>query len=567
MMRNLKRLAAGACALALAAAAARPGTRSPRRRASRPLAGRKKRRPGRSQDRGLRKPVDGQDDARGEGRPDDPGRHRLDHARGPARLSARARSWPAAARRRWTRPTARPPRPGSPPRAPSARSRSSRQPGRTHIPLIFGIDAVHGNANVVGATIFPHNIGLGAMHDPALMTQIGAATAEETAAAGIDWAFGPTLAVPHDDRWGRTYEGYSEDPEIVASYAGAMVEGLQGAPGKGTHPAGPCRGQRQAFPRRRRHRSAASTRATPQISESELIRIHAPGYPPAIDAGAMTRDGQLLELERREDARQQEPADRRAEGPDGLRRLRRRRLERARPGAGLHQRRLPGRVQRRARHGDGARQLEGAVRQHRRRGRRRARSRWRASTMRCAASCASRSSSACSIRRGLMRGQGATCSASPAHRAIARQAVRESLVLLKNNGVLPLKAERAHAGRRRGADDIGQQTGGWTLSLAGRRQHQRRLPRRHQSIYAGIAAAVKAGGRHARRSAADGSFTDQARRRDRRVRREALCRDARRHPHARIPGRRQAGAGPAQEAQGGGHPDRRRCSCRAGRSG
>ncbi|MBW8745607.1 MAG: 1,4-beta-D-glucan glucohydrolase, partial [Sphingomonas sp.] len=99
-------------------------------------------------------------------------------------------------------------------------------PGRTHIPLVFGIDAVHGNSNIVGATVFPHNIGLGAMHDPALMTKIGRATAEETAAAGIDWAFGPTLTVPQDERWGRAYEGYSEDPKVVASYAGAMVEGL-----------------------------------------------------------------------------------------------------------------------------------------------------------------------------------------------------------------------------------------------------------------------------------------------------------------------------------------------------
>ena len=95
---------------------------------------------------------------------------------------------------------------------------------------MFGIDAVHGHNNVVGATIFPHNIGLGAARDPDLIRSIGEATAQEVAATGVDWTFGPTLAVPRDDRWGRTYEGYSEDPEIAAPpMPGPMVLGLQGA--------------------------------------------------------------------------------------------------------------------------------------------------------------------------------------------------------------------------------------------------------------------------------------------------------------------------------------------------
>src|SRR4051812_45361279 len=105
-----------------------------------------------------------------------------------------------------------------------------QRPGHVPISLIFGVDAVHGNNNLIGATIFPHNIALGAANDPALIRRIGAATAAETAAAGIDWAFGPTLAVPQDDRWGRTYEGYSEDPGIVRRYAGEMIRGLQGDP-------------------------------------------------------------------------------------------------------------------------------------------------------------------------------------------------------------------------------------------------------------------------------------------------------------------------------------------------
>lgn len=100
--------------------------------------------------------------------------------------------------------------------------------GRMPIPIIWGTDAVHGHNNVRGATLFPHNIGLGAARNPDLIQRIGEVTALEVAATGIDWTFAPTLAVVRDDRWGRTYEGYSEDPEIVRQYAGRMVTGLQG---------------------------------------------------------------------------------------------------------------------------------------------------------------------------------------------------------------------------------------------------------------------------------------------------------------------------------------------------
>jgi beta-glucosidase len=78
------------------------------------------------------------------------------------------------------------------------------------IPILFGIDAVHGHAKIVGATIFPHNVGLGAAHDPGLIFKVGRATAEEVAATGIDWTFAPTVAVARDVRWGRSYESYSE---------------------------------------------------------------------------------------------------------------------------------------------------------------------------------------------------------------------------------------------------------------------------------------------------------------------------------------------------------------------
>ena len=100
--------------------------------------------------------------------------------------------------------------------------------GRTGIPALWGTDAVHGHNNILGATIFPHNIGLGAAHDPNLMHQIGTVTAKEILVTGLDWTFAPTIAVVRDDRWGRTYESYSEDPAIVKEYAGYLVEGIQG---------------------------------------------------------------------------------------------------------------------------------------------------------------------------------------------------------------------------------------------------------------------------------------------------------------------------------------------------
>ena len=97
------------------------------------------------------------------------------------------------------------------------------------VPVIWGIDAIHGNSNIYGATLFPHNIGLGAARDPKLAEEIGAATGKAVRATGIAWIFGPTIAVVRDDRWGRTYESFSENPEVVESYAGPYVRGLQGS--------------------------------------------------------------------------------------------------------------------------------------------------------------------------------------------------------------------------------------------------------------------------------------------------------------------------------------------------
>lgn len=100
---------------------------------------------------------------------------------------------------------------------------------RLGIPILYGTDAVHGHNNVLGATIFPHNIGMGATNDPDLMRSVARAAALETAATGANWSFAPCLAVPRDMRWGRTYEGFSQDPELVSTLGRAAVEGWHGA--------------------------------------------------------------------------------------------------------------------------------------------------------------------------------------------------------------------------------------------------------------------------------------------------------------------------------------------------
>jgi len=152
------------------------------------------------------------------------------------------------------------------------------------IPLIWGIDAVHGHTNLVGSTIFPHNIGLGAAGNPELIEDIMEVTARELLISGHDWTFAPTLAVPQDDRWGRTYEGFSETPDIVASYADRIVNGLQGEFGTET------------FMAKDRILSAAKhfladggtfegkDQGDARITEEELRDIHGAGYLPALNA-------------------------------------------------------------------------------------------------------------------------------------------------------------------------------------------------------------------------------------------------------------------------------------------
>ena len=154
---------------------------------------------------------------------------------------------------------------------------------KVQVPVIWGTDAVHGHNNVYGATLFPHNIGLGAAHDPALVRRIGRATAEQVRATGISWAFAPTLAVVQNPRWGRTYESYSSDPVLVRRYAIAMVGGLQGRLGSSTSVLATAKhwlGDGGTF----HGVDQGETRTT----EANLARTHAAGYYGALQANVQT---------------------------------------------------------------------------------------------------------------------------------------------------------------------------------------------------------------------------------------------------------------------------------------
>src|SRR5438270_9247310 len=154
---------------------------------------------------------------------------------------------------------------------------------KVKVPVIWGADAVHGHNNVYGATLFPHNIGLGATHDPRLLTRIGRATADQVRATGISWTFAPTLAVVQNPRWGRTYESYSSDPAQVRSDGEAMVRGLQGKLGSSASviatakhwlgDGGTLHGKDQGETR---------------TSEANLARTHAAGYYGALKANVQT---------------------------------------------------------------------------------------------------------------------------------------------------------------------------------------------------------------------------------------------------------------------------------------
>ncbi len=162
---------------------------------------------------------------------------------------------------------------------------------RLKIPILYGVDAVHGHSNVEGATLFPHNLGLGCTRDAALVEAAARVTALEMRATGVQWTFAPCLAVPRDERWGRTYEGFSEDPAVVADLGAAAVRGFQttdlGSPRAvlacAKHFVGDGGTSYQERP--------AGSRAAPldqgdtRVDEATLRRIHLPGYVAAVRAG------------------------------------------------------------------------------------------------------------------------------------------------------------------------------------------------------------------------------------------------------------------------------------------
>jgi beta-glucosidase len=145
---------------------------------------------------------------------------------------------------------------------------------RLKIPLVYGVDAVHGHNNVVGAVVFPHNIGLGCTRNAALVERVARATAEEVAATGIDWTFSPCIAVARDERWGRTYESFGETPELVSEMAAAAVRGYQPtilACAKHYLADGGTTGGRD--------------QGDAQLDEATLRAVHLPGYRAAVAAG------------------------------------------------------------------------------------------------------------------------------------------------------------------------------------------------------------------------------------------------------------------------------------------
>jgi beta-glucosidase len=166
---------------------------------------------------------------------------------------------------------------------------SRTQGSRLHIPLIYGVDAVHGHNNVIGATVFPHNIGLGCTRNAGLVEKAARITAAEVRATGMNWAFAPCVAAPQDIRWGRTYEGFSQDPEIVKPLGVAATKGLQGE--SLAHPLSVAACAKHYIGDGGTSFGSARTgldQGNTIIDEATLRRIHLPGYLAAVAAGVAT---------------------------------------------------------------------------------------------------------------------------------------------------------------------------------------------------------------------------------------------------------------------------------------
>jgi len=371
------------------------------------------------------------------------------------------------------------------------------------IPPIFGIDAVHGHANVPGATIFPQNIGLGAMRDPDLIEQIGKVTAKEMTVTGLEWDFSPTIAVARDDRWGRSYESFSESPEVVRAYAPRMIEGLQGRAGTADF-MGPGRvvGTVKHFVGDG-GTNGGKDQGDNLSSPEELRDIHGAGYPPAIASGVQTvmasfslvrgekvhGSKELLTGALKEDmnfngfvvgdwnAHGQVPGCSNTDcpqsmnagldmymAPDSWKGLYENTLKEAQSGV------IP------------MARLEDAVR--------------RILRVKMRAGLFERPKPSARPFAGQFNLLGA-----PEHRAVAREAVRKSLVLLKNsNQLLPLRAQANVLVAGDGADNLAKQSGGWTITWQGTGLKNSNF-RNAQSIYSGIKDAVTAAGGRATLSA------------------------------------------------------------------
>ena len=169
------------------------------------------------------------------------------------------------------------------------------QKTRLRIPILYGIDAVHGHSNVLGATLFPHNIGLGCTRNPSLVERAARITAIETRATGIQWTFAPCVTVPRDERWGRTYEGFGETPELPRLLGEAAVRGFQGSNLKDPLSLLACAkhwigdgGTTFGTGHKLKDDVRILDRGDTRLSEAELRRLHMPGYISAIRAGVGT---------------------------------------------------------------------------------------------------------------------------------------------------------------------------------------------------------------------------------------------------------------------------------------
>lgn len=381
--------------------------------------------------------------------------------------------------------------------------------GSQAIPIVWGSDAVHGHSNVVGATIFPHNIGLGATRNYELIRRIGEITALEMLVTGIQWDFSPVVAVTRDDRWGRTYETYSEDPEIVRAAAAHVLEGLQGkvrtsaflGRGKVIGTAKHFLGDGGTVDGKDQGDNIAS--------EAELRDIHAAGYVGAFQSGAqavMVSQSSWYGVEMAASRPFLMDVLKDRLGFDGIL-----------VGDWNVHGQIPG-----CSNGSCAAALNAGIDMFM------VPDDWKALHASIVAQVKSgevpqarlddavRRILRVKLRAGLFTnvkpsqqpfGGKTEFFGSPAHRAVARQAVRESLVLLKNDGTLPLRPGRHVLVAGDGAHNLPKQAGGWTVTWQGTGTTNENFPG-GTSIWDGIRATVEGAGGRAVLSA-DGAFTDK----------------------------------------------------------